>query len=250
MKKEEKNTSQEQMEARPNRDAYKQAFSEDYPDMDFEDKETRYGKMLEDRQSLRSYRKSGAALNNLFTNNRWLAAMVQDLSENPDLNPIEWLADNGIDIEEVMRDEETRKKVSERVAQYQQKMLEDEQEDEQRQKNFEASWKALAKLGVDQEKATEMWNTFFTDIVDPALRGEVSADTWRLIQKAANYDTDIAQAKELAGMQARNEKMENKVKDFSNTLPPSLPQSGNQTVQQKPRKRAGFYDDLKEAGYY
>ena len=28
----------EQEQPRPNRDAYKQAFSEDYPDMDFEDK--------------------------------------------------------------------------------------------------------------------------------------------------------------------------------------------------------------------
>ena len=240
---------QNQMPPRPNRDAYKQAFSEDYPDMDFEDKEARYGRMLQDRNTLRSYRKSGEVLNKMFNQNRWLAAMLQDISENPDINPIEWLADNGIDIEEVMKDEESRKKISEKIAAHQQKVLEDEQENEQRQKNFEASWKALAKLGVDEEKAMEMWNTFFTDIVDPALRGEVTADTWRLIQKAANYDSDIAAAKEQAGMQARNEKMENKVKDFSGNLPPSLPQSGAQTTQ-KPRKRAGFFDELKEAGYY
>ena len=85
-KKEKKDMPQTDTQPRPNRDAYKKAFSEDYPDMDFEDKETRYGRMLEDRNSLRSYRKSGAALNGLFENQRWLAAMVSDLMDNPDLN--------------------------------------------------------------------------------------------------------------------------------------------------------------------
>ena len=45
-KKEKKDMPQTDTQPRPNRDAYKKAFSEDYPDMDFEDKEARYGRML------------------------------------------------------------------------------------------------------------------------------------------------------------------------------------------------------------
>ena len=62
--------------ATPNRDAYKAAFGEDYPDVDFENKEERYGKMVEDRKKLKSYRESGQRLNDTFSKNRWLAAMM------------------------------------------------------------------------------------------------------------------------------------------------------------------------------
>ncbi len=248
-KKDKKDMPQTDTQPRPNRDAYKKAFSEDYPDMDFEDKEARYGRMLEDRNSLRSYRKSGSALNGMFEKQRWLAAMVSDLMDNPDLNPIEWLADNGIDLQEVMNDEETRKKVGDKIAEHQKKVIEDEKENDQRQKNLEQSWQNLAQTGVDEEKAMDMWNKFFTDIVDPALRGEVTTDTWRAVQKAANYDSDIAAAREEAGMQARNEKMENKVKKFDTPMPPTLSQGqGQQTTQ--PKKRGGFFDELQAAGYY
>ena len=249
-KKEKKDMPQTDTQPRPNRDAYKKAFSEDYPDMDFEDKEARYGRMLEDRNSLRSYRKSGAALNGLFENQRWLAAMVSDLMDNPDLNPIEWRADNGIDLQEVMNDEETRKKVGDKIAEHQKKVIEDEQENDQRQKNLEQSWQNLAQIGVDEEKAMEMWNKFFTEIIDPALRGEVTTDTWRAVQRAANYDSDIAAAREQAGMQARNEKLENKVKKFDSPMPPTLTQAqGQQATPRNNKPKNDFWQSMKEAGY-
>ena len=237
-----------QEQPRPNRDAYKQAFSEDYPDMDFEDKEARYGRMLEDRSQLRSYRESGSRLNKMLDNNRWLAVVLQELANNPDTNPIEVMAQSGIDINEVMKDEETRQKVSDKLAAYQQKQLEDEQENEQRQKNFENSAKALKSIGVSDDEATELWNSFFTDIVDQALMGVVTAETWNMLMKAKNYDADIKTAKEEAAMRARNEKLQNNVKDWGQNLPPSLSQATNQAAAAK-RKRGSFFSGLSEAGY-
>ena len=137
-----------QEQPRPNRDASTQAFSEEYPDMDFEDKEARYGRMLEDRNQLRSYRESGNQLNKMLDKNRWLAVVLQELANNPDTNPIEVMAQSGIDINEVMKDDETRQKVSDKLAAYQQKQLEDEQENEQRQENVENSAKARKSVWV------------------------------------------------------------------------------------------------------
>lgn len=235
--------------ATPNRDAYKEAFSEDYPDVDFEDKESRYGKMVEDRKRLKSYQRSGQKLNDTFNKNRWLAAMVQDISESddPDYSPIDWMADHGIDIGEAMEDEATRKKVSEKIAQFQKTQLEGEQEKQERQENFVKSAEALRSLGLDDDQANEMWVDFFTNVVDPALRGEVSAETWKMIQKGKNYDDDIASAKETSAMQARNEKLTNNVKKFDD-MPPSLSQGGAGQTTTKKKKRS-FFDDLKEAGY-
>lgn len=236
---------------RPNRDAYKKMFSEDYPDLDFEDKEARYERMAKDRNTLRSYRKSGEALNSIFEKNRWLAAMVQDLAANPDTNPIEWMADNGIDINEAMTNEDLRKSVVDKITAYQQKQLDGERENDERMKNFEQSAKALKKLGLPEEQAMQMWNDFYTNIIDPAIRGEVSEDTWRMIQKANNYDNDIAQAREQSAMQARNEKIRNSVKKFDSPMPPTLSQQGGQKPTPKKREATNSYSDLmKQAGYY
>ena len=92
-----------QEQPRPNRDAYKKMFAEDYPDMDFEDKETRYGQMLNDRNQLRNYRESGKQLNSMLDKNRWLAQVLQELANNPDMNPLEAIAQSGIDINEAMK---------------------------------------------------------------------------------------------------------------------------------------------------
>ena len=129
-------------------------------------------------------------------------------------------------------------------------MIEDEQENDQRQKNLEQSWQNLAQIGVDEAKAMEMWNKFFTEIIDPALRGEVTTDTWRAVQRAANYDSDIAAAREQAGMQARNEKMENKVKKFDSPMPPTLTQAqGQQATPRNNKPKNDFWQSMKEAGY-
>ena len=233
---------------RPNRDAYKKAFAEDYPDMDFEDKEARYGKMLDDRNQLRKYRDSGNQLNGILDKNRWLAVVLQELANNPDTNPIEVMAQSGIDINEVMKDDEARQKVSDKLAAYQQKQLDDEKENDTRVANLENSAKALQSLGLSEEEATKMWESFFTDIVDQALMGIVSPETWSMLMKAKNYDADIKDAREKAAMQARNEKMQNNVKDFKQNLPPTLSQATNQTATPK-KKKGGFFSGLTEAGY-
>lgn len=248
---EEQQVQEPASEPTPNRDAYKASFGEDYPDVDFEDKETRYGKMVEDRNALRSYRKSGAKLNDTFSKNRWLAAMLQDISENedPDYSPLDWMADHGIDINEAMQDESVRKKVSEKIAKFQQAQLEGEKENEERQANFAKSAEALKTLNLGEDKEREVWVDFFSNVVDPALRGEVSKETWQMIVNGMNYDNDIAEAKETSAMKARNEKIANKVKKFDEPMPPSLSQGGSgQQATTKPKKR-GFFDDLKEAGY-
>jgi hypothetical protein len=68
-----------------------------------------------------------------------------------------------------------------------------------------------------------------------------------------NYDQDIANAREEAAMQARNEKFANKVKSFDdgNKIPPSFSQNGGQSVAQKQKKKSMSMDfsDMKKWGY-
>lgn len=225
---------------RPNRDAYAKMFLEDYPDVDFEDKEARYGKMIEDRKRFRDLSNSGRELTKALDKNRWLGAMFQDLAANPDKDPISWMYDNGIDVQKAMEDEEYRKQVAKGLATYQKKQSEGEAAEEERTQNLGVSADALSELGLSDEENDKLWSFLFENIVEPGLRGEVSKDVWTMIQHAMNYDTDIANAREEAGMQARNEKFRNQMKTFDEEqVPPTFSQGQGRAVSRtKPKKES------------
>ena len=242
--------------SRPNRDKYASMFAEDNPDVDFEDKESRYGRMAEERESYRNLRNSGKKLSEALDKNRWLGAMFQDLAENPDKDPISWMYDNGIDVQKAMEDEKYRAEAAEGLAKSQQNRVDAEALAEQIESNLEQSASNLDALSKEQnlsdEQCDRMWKHLFEEVIVPGKNGEVSKDTWQLVLHAMNYDQDIANAREEATMQARNEKHANKVKNFDGAkVPPSFSQGGAQNAAPKPKKTSGFMglDEMKKYGY-
>jgi len=238
-----------QPESRPNRDRYAGMFAEDNPDINFDDKEARYGRMAEERESYRNLSKAGKGLSQALDKNRWLGAMFQDLAENPDKDPISWMYDNGIDVQKAMENEEYRMKVAEGLAEFQQNQAEGEAAAEQKAANFESSCDELSALqeeaGLSDEQCSRMWNHLFDEVVGPAMDGKVSKETWKMVLHAMNYDQDIKNAREEAGMQARNrEYKKNRVKTFEESkVPPSFSQGQGQPVT-RPKKKEGLFDDL------
>ena len=236
---------------RPNRERYSKMFGEDYPDIDFEDKEARYGAMANDREELHSLRNSGRKLGAAFDKHRWLAAMFADLADDEELNPITWMAQNGIDIAAALEDEQVAKEVSEKIAEFQENQAKSEEIERERTQNLQTSGENLKSLmekyGMDDDAALALWTDAFENIFDPLLRGEVSRETWEMIIKGKHYDTDLKGAREQGAMQARNEKIQNKMTKGKTEVPPTLSQSGGQKATAAP-KRESFWDDME--GYH
>lgn len=228
------------MNERPNRSRYAERFSKSHPDIDFEDKEARYGAMNEDRDLLDSYEESGKALGDTFDKHPWTGSMLMALKDNDELDPITWMAENGIDIQQALEDEEYRKTISQKIADYEQKQLEGKQADEERASNLQKSADALRELGLSDEENHKMWMHVWENIVDPALRGEITTETWKLVQKAQNYDADIESARSEGEMKARNEKIKNSLKKPAETLPPDLSNGARATAAPKPKKEKSF----------
>lgn len=227
---------------RPNRKAFSERFAKRHKDIDFEDKEARYGAMNDDADALSRYEEDGKALSEMFDNNRWLAAMAMDLKKNPDLNPIEWMASQGIDIGAAMQDEEMGKKVAQQIADFQQKKADEENHEKELVANLQKSADAMDELGLDDDAKADLWESFFKVIGD-AEDGIVSTETWQLFKNAQNYDADVASAREEGAMQGRNEKIQNRVKRSEKTeIPPSLNTNGG--VSSTKKKSSGFWDDL------
>lgn len=236
-------TQQPAQEERPNRKAFSERFAKRHKDIDFEDKEARYGAMNEDADALSAYEENGKALSEMFDNNRWLAAMAMDLKNNPDMNPIEWMASQGIDVKAALDDEEEGKKVAEQIADFQKKKAEQDKHEQELVDNLKHSADEMESLGLDNDEKSDLWEKFFAMVSD-AEDGKVSAETWQLFKNAQSYDSDVASAREEGEMRGRNEKIENKVKRSSRTdVPPSFSTSGGGS-NKKGQKGGGFWDGL------
>ena len=237
---------------RPNRDAYAKMFAEDYPDVDFEDKEARYGKMVEDRKNYRSLSDSGRKLSAQMNKHRWIAAMFQDLANDEEgaLDPFTWMAQNGIDVQRAVEDEDYRKQINQYLSEWQKKQEEGEAVEQQREENLKASGEALSQLSselkLSDEQCDRLWQHIFQEVIVPGWFGEVSKETWQMALHAMNYDSDMANARETAAMQARAEKHQNRVKSFDERqVPPSFSQGQAPSASRKP-KTEGVFDDLKD----
>lgn len=230
---------------RPNRTAFSKRFSKRHSDIDFEDKEARYGAMNDDADALSRYEEDGKALSGILDKHKWFAAALMEMEKNPDMNPVEVLAKFGVDIQAALQDPEEAKKVAEIITKHQEDVANQEKHEQEVMENMRKSIKSLNKLYPDE--ASDMWKQLF-DIMGDAENGIVSEDTWKLLHQANGYDSDIASAREEAAMQARNEKIQNKVRSSkTESLPPTLNSSGGGNAPAKEKTSSGgfnFFDGI------
>jgi hypothetical protein len=228
----------QEVPARPNRDKYASMWAEDNPDVDFEDKEARYERMARDRSDLRNLRSSGKKLSGILDKHRWIGAMLMDDEENP----LVWMAKNGIDIKAALEDPEVMEKVTEGFGDWTKKQADGEAAEAAKDAAIDESLNALASVqqeyGLSDEQLDRMWENFWDNVFAPAFKGEVSKDTWVAMMHAMNYDQDIANAREEAAIQARNEKHANKLKTFEEKqVPPSFSQGHGQPSMPKAEEK-------------
>uniref|UniRef100_UPI0025DAA362 hypothetical protein n=1 Tax=Prevotella sp. TaxID=59823 RepID=UPI0025DAA362 len=238
-------TDETSVDERPNRTAFSKRFSNRHSDIDFEDKEARYAAMNDDADLLGQYEQSGKALSKVFDKHKWLAALAMDMEKNPDDNPFDAMARLGIDVKTLLDDPEGGKKLAEILAKHNEDVAEQNEATEKVTANMRKSLERLMKLYPDD--AQDMWSQIY-EIHDKVESGDISDDIWKMLHNANNYDSDISSARDEAAMQARNEKIQNKVRSSANEgIPPSLSSSGagNAPAKKKTKKRASsFFDDI------
>lgn len=232
------------VEDRPNRKAFSDRFKHRHADIDFEDKESRYAALSDDADALGRYEESGKALSKVFDNHKWLAALAMDMEKNPEDNPFDAMARLGIDIRALLDDPEGGKKLAEILAKHNEDVAEQNEAAEKVTANMQKSIERLMKLYPDD--AEDMWKQIY-EIHDQVESGDIPDDVWKMLHNANNYDSDISSARDEAAMQARNEKIQNKVRSSaSEGIPPSLSSSGagNKPVKEKKKPKDGFFNGI------
>lgn len=232
------------VEDRPNRKAFSDRFKQRHADIDFEDKESRYAALSDDADALGRYEESGKALSKVFDKHKWLAVLAMDMEKNPEDNPFDAMARLGIDIRALLDDPEGGKKLAEILAKHNEDVAEQNEAAEKVTANMQKSIERLMKLYPDD--AEDMWKQIY-EIHDQVESGDIPDDVWKMLHNANNYDSDISSARDEAAMQARNEKIQNKVRSSaSEGIPPSLSSSGagNKPVKERKKPKNGFFNGI------
>lgn len=232
------------VEDRPNRKAFSDRFKKRHADIDFEDKEARYAAMNDDADTLGRYEESGKALSKVFDKHKWLAALAMDMEKNPEDNPFDAMARLGIDVKTLLEDPEGGKKLADILAQHNEAVAEQNEATERVTENMRKSIERLVKLYPDD--AQDMWKQIY-EIHDKVESGDIPDDVWKMLHNANNYDSDISSARDEAAMQARNEKIQNKVRSSaSEGIPPSLSSSGagNKPAKKEKKPKSGFFEGI------
>lgn len=237
-------TGETSVDERPNRTAFSKRFSSRHSDIDFEDKEARYAAMNDDADLLGQYEQSGKALSKVFDKHKWLAALAMDMEKNPDDNPFDAMARLGIDVKTLFDDPEGGKKLAEILAKHNEDVAEQNAAADRVFANMQKSYERLMNLFPDE--VDDMWQQLY-EIHDKVESGDISDDIWKMLHNANNYDSDISSARDEAAMQARNEKIQNKVRSSANEgIPPSLSSSGagNKPAKKKNEPKSGFFEGI------
>lgn len=236
-------TDEAPVEDRPNRKAFSDRFKKRHAGIDFEDKEARYAAMNDDADLLGQYEESGKALSKVFDKHKWLAALAMDMEKNPEDNPFDAMARLGIDVKSLLDDPEGGKKLAEILAKHNEEVAEQNAAADRNFANMQKSYERLMNLYPDE--VDDMWHQLY-EIHDKVESGDISDDIWKMLHNANNYDSDISSARDEAAMQARNEKIQNKVRSSSTEgIPPSLSSSGAGNKPAKKQKRESFFDDIR-----
>lgn len=236
------------------RERYMSRRKESYPDIREDDEDAYYGQANRDLDELEGYRKSNKELADVFDKTPTLAGML--LAAKDGVNPFVYLVEQGgpdLDIRELINDPDFGEKMSQALTKWQEGQLKHKKDQEEMKSNYQASFAALKEIqqerGLSDEDCMALVEKFFGNdeddgIIGKASRGIVSKETWEAVLKSQNYDSDIASAREQAGAQAMNERIQNPLKKFDDTgMPPSLSSGGAVAGEPKPRKKSRFFDD-------
>lgn len=236
------------------RERYQSRRKEAYPDISEDDEDAYYGQANADLDELEGYRKSNQELADVFDKTPTLAGMLLAAKEGE--NPFAYLAEQAgpdLDIRELVNDPEFGEKMSQALTKWQEGQLAGRKAKEEMKANYQASFAALKEIqeerGMSDDDCMALVEKLFgteeeDGIIGKAARGIVDKATWEAVLKAENYDSDMASAREQAGAQAMNDRLQNPLKKFDDdNMPPTLSTGGAGASEPQGKKKSKFFDD-------
>jgi len=224
-----------------------------YPDMDFSDEETMYGRIDDDyndyESRINTYKEREGKMTDLFNKNPRASRFVTDMANGKD----PWLAviaELGVDgVTDLMNDPAKQDAIAEANKEYVERIAKEKNLEDEYQKNFAESMELLSSIQEKRGLTDDVVDgamDMVMKIVNDAIVGKFSEETIDLALKAMNHDADMDNARSEGMVAGRNEKIEEKLrKPQGGDGMPSLNGSNNvPTLNKRPRT---IFDEANDA---
>lgn len=233
---------QENQKVISSRDRIRDRYSKKFPERNFGEENEQNAlddlaiEELEDLDArLGEYRAHSQKLTDMFSGNPKAAQMFMHMVGGG--NPIQYFIENfGDEFIDAMNSEEGKKMFLESQDKWLKKVADSKRMDEEAEKNFAESIKALEQFqqekGLSDDEAVAVFEKVYKIATDMVL-GIYTAETFQMAYDAMNYSNDVARAREEGEINGRNAKVEEKLRKgrAPQSMPPSLAGGASEPVQ-------------------
>ena len=189
-----------------------------YPDMDFSDEETFFGRINDDYddydKEIAGYREREKTFSDMFTSDPRSAAFLMSWRNGED-PAVSLVRQFGTEIKEVIDDPERQEEIAAANKEFVERVAKEKEYEDMYQKNLAESLAYLEKLqsesGMSDDEIDKTME-FVIGIVRDGIVGKFAPETIEMARKALNHDADVSQAAREGEVKGRNEKIEEKLR--------------------------------------
>jgi len=220
------------------RDMFMSRFKSRHADYG-DDDDSVYGGIGEDYDKLGGYEENEKKIVDAINKNPRNAEVIQAMLQGKDIETY-MLEKHGDSLRDIIDDPEEMAKYLGNQQSLLAKIAENEKLQSQAEENFNDSLDELdaaAKEMGNEDEAGKAIVTF-NAIVDDAVVGKVSKDTWLMILKAMNFDSAVENSRKEGEIKGRNTKIQERKK--KRTLPKGVPPTlGGQSASMIQKEKRG-----------
>jgi hypothetical protein len=204
-------------------DQFRSRVAADYPDLDVTDDEAyfananaRYDELKNLRDGVSKFRDAldlDADKAGLFNE------MIVEASENPQFDPVVFLVEHGVDINEALTDPEYSKKIAEAREKYLNEVAQGEELSAQFEENAPASMEAINQYceenGISDDEKNEIIGKMY-DIMDNLIVGNMPVDLFEFVKNGVTHDADVEEANLAGKAEGKSTKVNQKLRKLKN----------------------------------
>ena len=229
------------------REQFRDYMKESHPDDDFDDEDTRYGRVMEAIESNKKMRDSDTKMRALMDKNPQYKDMFMKAAQGEDFITSLISVFGKETLQAALEDPEKAKELSEAQKKYIDQKTKDDESKKKSEENMLSTATSFAafmeKNNLTDEQGKEIWGKCI-DIIVNGNNGIMDENLWDTVFKAMNYDNDVNAAREEGQIQGRNENIEAKLaKSAPENMPPTFGGGGGAPVKsEEPKKKKQYYN--------
>ena len=240
----------ENQQVKTKREAMNERLRNRYPEMDFSDEETLFGRISDDYdeydKNIAGYQEREKSFADMFYKDPRSAHFIQEWRNGGD-PVIELIRQFGTDIKAAIDDPERLEEIAAANKEHVERVAKAKEFEDMYEKNIAETINTIdafqKERGLTEEQMDEAMS-FLVGIMKDGVLGKFTAESLDMALKAINHDADVTVANQEGLVQGKNTKVEEKLRKPKTGDGVSALGGANTSSQERPKRSMGALDSF------